>query len=160
MPGSPNKVPVAPKKVKANATNSRLKTLPAGVLKKVLNQASPTSTRRISEVNKLLREVTRNGLRLRASVGDTVYIKGQGRRLPWGMELYKKGKNGQLEPLQKHLELFTYYNQGKFVMPIHNWNKHDALQKLGLTRLPTQNNIAGDGWRYLAYRVGHPRTRA
>tara|TARA_B100001778_G_scaffold333323_2_gene341601 strand:+ start:432 stop:911 length:480 start_codon:yes stop_codon:yes gene_type:complete len=159
MPGSPNKVPVS-KKVKANATNSRLKTLPAGVLKKVLNQASPTSTLRISEVNKLLREMTKNGLGLRASVGDTVYNKGQGRRLPWGLELYKKGKNGKLKPLQKHSELFTYYNQGKFVKPMHNWNKQDALQKLGLTRLPTQKNIAGDGWRYLAYSVGHPRTRA
>ena len=152
---SKHNMPGSRKKVRANATSpsSRLKTIPEELLNVVLSHASPTSTRRISEVNKSMRSVTKNRLGLRASVGDTVYFKPYRN---WGMEFYKRGNNGELKPLQKHLGSglpFTYYNKGRFFTPIHPGNKRAALKNLGLKKLPRENNISESGHRYHAFRV-------
>ena len=139
-PGAAKKVPGAPKRVITNATSSRLTTLPNEILKKVLNQVSPKSTPRISAVNKSLRRMTKNGLGLRASVGDIVYNIDK-----WhtGMKLYKRDKSGELIELNPSIDTFAYYNQdeGKFVKPMRESNKEVARKKLGMKRLVTPTNI-------------------
>ena len=120
------------KRAKANATSrSVLKNIPSELLNIVLNHASPQSRRRLSQVNKSLKSMARVG-------GETVYSK---KTPTWymGMELYKRGNNGYLKPLQPHGKPFQYYKKNLLRTPITLNEKNAALNNLRLVREKAKN---------------------
>lgn len=154
----------SPKKGRANAispsSRSVLKNIHPELLHVVFNHASPQSIRSVSEANRSLRSMAKPRVRVKAKPGETVYYKPYRLgRLGWGMEFYKLGNNGELQPLQPRGTPFKYfrhagphYNRGRFVTPMHTGNKRVAVQNLGLNRLPSQNRWNG-GHKYYAFRV-------
>jgi hypothetical protein len=140
-----------------NASQSMLKNLPSDLLSKVLNHASPESIRRVSQVNRSLRSVTKPWLGLRASTDDIVYVSNIAP--PWGVALYKRRTDGGFEPLQKPGTAFRYYNSnnGRFYQPIWPnpiWRRQ-LSKMLGLKRKKNLNNHNPHPVIGLGNRPGH-----
>lgn len=140
----------SPQRRRASSTSSRslLNKLPPELLNKVLNHASPESTRRVSQVNKYLRSAAKNRLGLRARAGNTVHLSAFAP--PYSFALFKIRENGTIQQLQKNGKGFYYYNGNgyQFYTPFR-FNP----RKLGLQRTPTKNTLTPGGLREKAYRV-------